>query len=147
MGTRDMTDHQQLVEALNAAFSQKYHSLAQYILEARPYVPAGQTAAHELLAAIAAEDLAFADRIADAIEKIEGVPQLAIFSPEVANLNYLALDYLLQVLLKSLRGQLADYERFTVLAADAAPVRHLFTALAQATRRQIERLEDAGVKA
>ena len=131
----------QLMDALNAAFSRKYNSLARYILDAGPYVPAGMEAARGLIEEIAAADQQFAETLANTIEQAEGVPQVAIYKPEVANLNYLALDYLLKVLLEELRGQLADYERFLPLAEEASPAHELFASLAEATRAQIERIE------
>jgi bacterioferritin (cytochrome b1) len=131
----------QLMDALNNAFSRKYHSLAQYILDARPWVPAGREGALEPIRAAAAEDQQFADRLAAAIEEAEGVPQLAIYNPEVASLNYLSLDYLLNYLIKDLQGQLADFERAAAQAEGCETVKRTLAELAEATQKQVERLQ------
>ncbi len=131
----------QLLDALNNAFSRKYHSLAQYVLDANPYVPAGRESALEALRAVAAEDQQFADRFAGVIGELEGVAQLAIFNPDVASLNYLSIDYLLVYLVKDLQGQLADTQRATALTGECEPARQAFAALAEATQNQLARLQ------
>lgn len=135
-----MTMSQPLIDALNSAFSRKYHSLARYIIDARPYVPAGMEGLTAAINDAAAEDQRFADRLAETIETYEGVPQLAIFDPEVASLNYLALDYLAGVLRQSLEKQLAEYEQSQALTAGFPKAKEVFDALVETTRAQIERL-------
>lgn len=138
-----MTMSQQLIDALNSAFSRKYHSLAHYIIEARPYIPAGMDGLTAAIQDAAHEDQRLADRLAEVIETYEGVPQLAIFDPEVASLNYLALDYLAGVLRKSLEQQLAEYEHSQSMAADFPKAKEVFAALVETTRAQIARLDGA----
>ena len=136
-----MTVSQQLFAALNNAFSRKYNSLAQYLIDARPYIAPGQEPAFATIMETAAEDLKFADRSAAVIEQLEGVPQLAIFNPEIASLNYLALDYLVSYMRQDLEGQLAEYESALPLAAEVPTASQFLQDLIAATRRQLERLK------
>lgn len=143
MGTCAMTANERLLNALNVAFSRKYHSMAHYILEAKPFVPAGREGALRAVEAIAATDHRFADRVAGVIETLEGVPQLAIFNPEIASLNYLDLNYLLTVLVGELEAQLALFEQAQPFAESSPAARMLFAELVDSTRGQIEGLRQA----
>jgi hypothetical protein len=131
---------QNIHDALNAAFSHKYHSMAQYILEAKPYVRSNDGAGMQEIESIAAEDRALADHLADVIERLDGIPQIGLFDPQVANLNYLSLDYLLGVLIRSLEDQLAQYEA-SLTQAQAVPLAsQTLEELCAATRGRLERL-------
>jgi bacterioferritin (cytochrome b1) len=135
-----MSDREQALAALNAAFCHKYHSMAQYVLDARPYVRPGQERMLSEIAEIAAEERAAADRLAETIEKLEGIPQVGIFNPEVANFNYLSLDHLLGVLTRSLEEQLARDEAARPLLEDLPASRRAMEELCKTTRNQLSRL-------
>ncbi|WP_319588760.1 hypothetical protein [uncultured Desulfobulbus sp.] len=127
-------------DALNVAFSHKYHSMAQYILEAGPYVRPEDGAGMREIELIAAEDKALADHLADVIERLEGIPQVGLFNPDVANLNYLSLEYLLGVLIRSLEDQLAQYEASLPQVQSVPLASQTLEALCAATRGRLERL-------
>jgi len=139
-----MTDRDRQIAALNEAFAHKFHSLAQYIAQARPYVRPGQEAALREIEAIAAEDARQAESLAEAIEALEGIPHAGLHAASVAELNYLSLDYLLRVLIEAREKDLRQYETLAAelaaeLAADGASGA-LFTALREAAAAQLQRL-------
>ena len=138
-----MTVNEPLLNALNSAFSRKYHSLARYILDANPYLPAGRDGLIPVIETLAAADKLFADRLAEALEALDWVPQLAIFNPEVASLNYLDINYLVAILLRERESELAEFERALALAGDVPAVSQLFTGLIEETRGQLDRLRAA----
>jgi bacterioferritin (cytochrome b1) len=107
-----MTDRERLIDALNAAFTHKLHSLAEYIAQARPYVPPGRQKVLVEIQALAAEDARVAGRLAETIERLEGIPQAGSRPAEVAELNYLSLDYLLRVLIETRQKELKQYAAF-----------------------------------
>ena len=133
-----MSDRQEAIEALNQAFSFKYHSLAGYIEQSVPYVGAGQDASLACVKAIAKEDRLETDRLARRLEEMEGIPQAGTAEQEAASVNYLAIDYLLGVLLKNLERQLAIYE--SSLGRFSEPVQGDFERLAAAVRHHIEQV-------
>ena len=133
-----MIERQEIIEALNKAFSFKYHSMAGYIEQADPYVAPGREAALELVLTIAAEDRVETDRLARRMESLEGIPQAGSPGLDSASVNYLSIDYLLGVLMKNLECQMAFYEsrrdRFS------EPVRSDFDRLAITTWHHIEQI-------
>lgn len=133
-----MSDRQAAIEALNQAFSYKYHSLAGYIEQADPYVADGQEAALACVKSIAAEDRQETDRLARRLEELEGIPQAGAAEQEAASVNYLAIDYLLGVLLKSLERQLAFYESQSGRFGE--PVQGDFDRLTASTRHHTEQI-------
>lgn len=141
-----MTDSEQILPALNDAFNALYHSLARYILDAGPYVRPGDEALPREMRAIAAADARLADRLAEAIERMEGVPQLTTMDPATASLNYLALDYLAGVLADRLARELSRFEQALTLTETPFPsaaqtfAHDVFSDLCQARRDQLTRL-------
>jgi len=138
----NMTALEQALAALNAALRDKYHSMAQYVLEAGPYVRPGQEAVLGELRTMADADRALADRLAEAMERLEGIPQPGTPDPEVANLNYLSLNYLLGYLKDSVEKQLSRYENDLPLLRDFPAAGEVFDRLLAATRAQAARLRD-----
>lgn len=129
----------QSLEALNRAFSWKYHSLAAYILEAQPYTRPDQLTLVQAVQSVAEEDLRQANELASAIDKLEGIPDPRAFSPKVGEYNYLSIQYLLNELIKELEKQAAQFERDG--RGDLKPVaRDRLRKLSEITRIQIEQL-------
>ncbi len=138
---RQMQNRDRIIEHLNTAFAQKYHSMAQYVLGANPYVKPGDDVILREIRAIAQFDREEAERLAEAIENLNGIPQIGMYSPGVADLNYLELRHLLGVLVEIMETQLAQYESFLAEAQDLPPARQAFEYLAQATRQQVQKLK------
>jgi len=142
MSTDSMTlsERAEIVAVLNAAFSKRYHSLAQYIAEAKPYVPKGQEALQITIRQIAAEDRAEAERIADVIEGLEEIPQVEPYDPDIAKMNYLSIVYLKKILMAELEKELPWLEKMAEKAAFHPTARNALQSLARKRRSQIARM-------
>jgi bacterioferritin (cytochrome b1) len=125
------------IRALNNAFVQRFHSLAQYILDSGIYVTEGDARFLEQLRGIAAYDLTEAGRIAEVIEQLDGIPQVTPYDHGVAELNYLSSSYLRTVLIDALSAQCARYQVDLGLVKECAPAFQAFVDLCQALTRQI----------
>jgi bacterioferritin (cytochrome b1) len=146
-------DKDRILTALNAAFSAKYYSLAQYVLDASPYVRPNEEHLLREIRLVAACDRRLADQLALAIEQLEGVPQLTVIDSAVASLNYLSLQYLADVLLQGLEKQLDLFDRGLALIREIeliggaegrmkAEANRVFLELHETTRGQILRLRE-----
>lgn len=94
------------LEVLDTVFQQRYHSLARYLIDARPYVPSGCEGILDSMKGIARFDLATAERAAEVIEKLEGIPQVNPYSQQVAEMNYLDIRFCARRLLEKLQDEL-----------------------------------------
>lgn len=146
-------DKDKILQALNAAFSAKYYSLAQYALDASPYVRPGEDKLLYEIKLVAACDRRLADQLALAIEELEGVPQLTVTDASLAALNYLSLQYISGMLLKGLEKQQALFDEGLALVRNIeqvggeearmrAEANRVFLELHETTRGQILRLRE-----
>ena len=133
-------DKDAILGILTRAFVHRYHSLAQYILDAGPYVRADDEPLLRRIREIAAYDHAAAERLADVIEELDGIPQAPPYQHEFAELNYLSLTYLKDFLREQLAEQLADYERGLPRLGGCALARNAVHSVCQALRAQISEL-------
>lgn len=132
--------YEQAVSALNAAFANRYHSVAQYVLDAYPYVRPQDQELLRRVQAIAEYDHREAERLSDLIENLEGVPFVPPIRHEVAEWNYLALPHLAGELADTLAEQLAQYEALAPEVADVAVARKALNDVCESLRKQIESL-------
>lgn len=103
---------EEVVALLNAVFTDRFHSLAAYILEAKPYVQESDAELVQRIRQIAEYDRAEATRLAEIIESMEGIPQvMAPYPHDIAEFNYLALPYLKNELARKLQLQADQYDR------------------------------------
>jgi hypothetical protein len=133
-----MNDPRKNIQALNAAFTHKHDSLAGYVLDARPHVRAEQQPALEAIRAIAAADREEATRLSAQIEQLDGVAQSAGYDPQVAEWNYLSLDYLLRELAARLEAQAGQ---LTALSRRNGLDRGVIQTLERLTSQSIAQIE------
>lgn len=98
-----------VLDALNRIFMERYHSLAEYIVEASPFVAPGHERILERVKTIAAFDRAESERLASVIESLGAVPHVGPYPRRLAELNYLSIQYLRQYLCEQLLRQIDDY--------------------------------------
>ena len=98
------------LEVLDTVFQQRYHSLARYLIDARPYVPSGCEGILDCMKGIARFDLAAAERAAEVIEKLEGIPQVNPYTQQVAEMNYLDIRFCARRLLEKLQDEFRYYD-------------------------------------
>lgn len=108
---QEAVEREQAVDILNQAFTDRYQSVAQYILDAQPYVGPEDAALLENIRAIAEFDRREAERLADLIESLEGIPQCLVpYGHDIAEMNYLALPFLAGILAGKLEQQANQYQ-------------------------------------
>jgi len=135
---------EQAIEMLNEAFSRRYNSIAQYLLDARPHVRQGEEPLLHCIKEIAAADRAAADHLAETIEALDGIPQVVPYPHDVAELNYLSLAYLREALMRTLRDEIAAYTP-RLAAIQAYPLAcDTMCALVQTLQRQLTKLSGVG---
>ena len=142
-GTLELNRMNGILMALNTAFSERYHSLAQYILNARPYLRPGEERILQRISEISEYDGDEAERLAEVIESLGGVPQVGTYHHFIAELNYLTIGHQRDFLMDTLGSQLAAYESSMELAKDCIPARNAFNCLCQALQTHIEALKHA----
>lgn len=123
-----------VLDALNRAFTFRYHSLARYILDAGPYVSDADAATLDLMHRLADWDHRQAERLADLIEDYEEIPQVTPYEHDIPELNYLALDYLRGILTDKLARQADDADRSAASAGACPPAREALARLARNLR-------------
>lgn len=82
------------------------NSLARYILEAEPFVEAGDEKLRDDIRKIAAEDAAIGAELSKFMESLGLVPRVGPHDQRFGELNYLSLRYLASELKKQLTGEL-----------------------------------------
>jgi bacterioferritin (cytochrome b1) len=135
-----MIGREQIIDALNDVFTRMVYSMAEYVLEAKPYLRPGQEGWLIEIGKIAASDKAMTDHVARAIQQMEGIPQLGTYDPEVANLNYLSMDFLIKALIDELEKNLAMAQRGVELSREAPPALEVFELLRNATQDHLKSL-------
>jgi len=132
--------HDEVLAILNRAFADRHHSWAEYILKAGSYIRGEDASLRRAIEQIAASDRAAAERLADVIEGLEGIPQAPPYAHQVAELNYLSLDFLRNALRDELSRQVKDYERQWPLLEHCAAARNVLYSITQTLRAQIAQL-------
>jgi hypothetical protein len=132
------------LDALNRAFTCRYHSLARYILDSGPYVGTADGPTLDIVRRLADWDHRQAERLADLIEGHEAIPQVTPYEHDVPELNYLALAYLRGILAAKLAGQADDAERSAAAVGACPPARAALARLARNLREWAELLGPEG---
>ena len=131
----------ELSDALGQALRFRQNSLAAYILQADPYVPAGQEELLSVVRGIADEDRVLAEKL-DARIREKGIP-LAVQGPPgawVTELNYLSIQYLVAVLKERLKHHVAVLEGLSCEQLRACGLEDTIADAIAVTKNQIERL-------
>ena len=132
--------HDEVLAILNRAFADRHHSWAEYILEAGSYIREEDAPLRGAIEQIAASDRAAAERLTGVIEGLEGIPQAPPYAHQVAELNYLSLDFLRNALRDELSRQVKDYDRQLPLLEHCAAARNVLYSITQTLRAQIAQL-------
>lgn len=133
--------HQAVVDTLNRCLTTLKNSTSRYILEANPFLSEGDKDAVAALLEIAGTEEQYADRIIRLIEKIEGIPSPGLPDAMLAELNYLSFPFLLDVVIKHKKREVALYEK-RLTGLDDAEARELLTQIAEEHKAHIKKLTD-----
>ncbi len=135
------SNNETVLSVLNTAFWHRYCSLADYMLEAGPYVADDDTMLLDEFRSIAAFDADEVPRLAALIEELDGIPHVPPYHHDIAEMNYLSLRYLKTILEKSLARQVAEYERRMPDVSGSPKAFTAMTEIEAALRGQIARLQ------
>lgn len=86
--------------------------MVQYVWEANPYIRPIEKPAMEVLETVISEERRHARQIGQLITLLEGIPNPGRFGFGIADINYLALDYLIGLIVQ-------DKEKITALYDEA----------------------------
>jgi bacterioferritin (cytochrome b1) len=134
-------DRDELVEQLNALLSKEYNSLIRYIRDANPYVPQERASALPLLDQIIAGERRHAEQLGNLIIQLDGIPQPAPYDISIADINYLSLDYLAEMMLNEKQGLVQEYERLIAQTTDFADVRDALKRILAEEREHLDGLK------
>lgn len=138
-----MTERAELIDALNSAFEQQYHSMAQYVVGAEPFVPPGREKLLVVIGDLAAMDKNAAEQIAKAIEDLGGIAQPGTMDPALSAYNFLDLDFLANALLDTLERQKDYYQGMRQRFGGDPEAEMTFALLCSVTTEQLSRLRAA----
>lgn len=134
----------QVIERINYFLNREAHSLTTYVLEAEPYVKPGQTYAIKELQSVAAQERKRAETLMRVMADVLSAPPADRQYPSiVADMNYLSLPYLLELIVKGKERLIDEYEMFLAQTgglADWATVREVVARAAQESRYDLEHL-------
>jgi hypothetical protein len=79
-------------------------------MDARPYVQPGCEDIFDCMKTIASFDVAAAEKAAEIIEELEGIPQVDPYTENVAEMNYLDVRFCSERLLQKLKDEYGFYD-------------------------------------
>lgn len=138
-----MTERAELIDALNSAFEQKYHSMAQYVVDAEAFVRPGREKLLSVIGDLAAMDKNAAQQLAKAIEDLGGIAQPGTLDPVLSAYNFLDLDFLANALLDTLQRQKDYYLGMRQRFGGDPEADMTFAMLCSVTTEQLSRLRAA----
>ena len=99
------------VSILQRVFERETASLAQYLVQITPWAGPEQSAAKELVERIAAEERQWCERLAELIDRRDGVPLPGSFPSSYSSLHYVAISAVLPRLCDYLRRNIEELKR------------------------------------
>jgi len=135
------TVNPKIIEALNEAFAERYHSLARYVLHADPYVSDEDRPLLAKLQKLSDFDKSEARRLAKAIDKLGGIPHVTPIAQPVTELNYASISFLNQYLRNTLRSQFGRYESYLAETGDVTAARDALQRLCSGLSEHLSELE------
>jgi hypothetical protein len=136
------TNRESELTVLNAAFARSFRSLAQYILDANPFV---REEDHVLMASIrdiAQADQELAETFARIIEQLDGIPYIPTHDHSFAEFNYLSIRFLADRLIKESANELAYYEPTLPAINKCSIVNQAMSRLCDSLRSRIKVLSE-----
>jgi bacterioferritin (cytochrome b1) len=93
-------EKEQIIEKLNAILSKEYNSMVQYVRDANPYVRPDEKPALKELDKVIDDEKRHARQLGQLITCLDGIPTPGTFEFGIADINYLALDYLMDLIVQ-----------------------------------------------
>jgi bacterioferritin (cytochrome b1) len=131
-----------LVARLQEDLTRKANSFAEYVRISSPYIAEGQQPLCDLVARQAMEERAQADSIARLIVALGGVPAPGIFDEGAADLNYLRITHLAEMLLRTREKAVAVAEQRVEDCAGHPEARQVMLAVLECEERHLRELRE-----
>jgi hypothetical protein len=131
-----------LVKRLQEDLTRKSHSLAEYMAASSPYVAKGREAMWELLLKVRDEDQEHARRLSSLLVSLGGIPHPGLFHASAADMNYLGIEYLYGLLIRSKRESVTLFEQRLHQAKGYHEAFVLIGDILDAEKRHVAELEE-----
>lgn len=128
------------IKLLQEAFDNKHNSLAQYIIDAEPYIGDEKQIIFDKIKSIAQVDANECVQISELIQAYDSVPKVNPHPHFVSDLNYLSIDYLSKVLCQELTKEKLQYEEAKAKCINIETFK-LFEDLVKQIENALKRLE------
>jgi len=135
-----------LIDALNQDLRRKSNELFRYALESTPYVARGDEFFLEAYARLIPLDDDNAENLTAAIHILGGTPSPGVWDLGLADMNYLAIRHLNNVLLDLMRDTAAQIESHVPLTKGYPKIEAILLSVLDDTKFKIEQLEALGRK-
>jgi len=129
------------IDLLNQVLELLERSFPQYLLYARPYVPAGKEQIMRTIEGIATGQMELAQRVSQHIFESGGLPDHGDFPIEFTDTHDLSIDFLVDEAIDCLKSDIADLDHY-IDALRLAPVAQSLAMEARGqTKAHLEQLE------
>ncbi|MGC8741058.1 MAG: hypothetical protein ACP5UB_06325 [Candidatus Sumerlaeaceae bacterium] len=133
---------EKLLQGLQSDLSRKTYSFVEYITNASPYIPEHFAPLWSLLIVLRREEREHAKLLSRIIAALGGIPDPMLFDESAADLNYLRLDYLGQLLIKHKERAVTEFEQRVAEANGFPEIRAVLLELLAAEKDQLQRIRN-----
>lgn len=129
------------IDLLNQVLELLERSFPQYLLYAKPYIPAGKEYILQAIEGIAAGQTELAQRVSQHIFESGGLPDHGDFPIEFTDTHDLGIDFLVDEAIDCLKGDIADLEHYVDTLRLAPVAQSLALEARGQTKAHLEQLE------
>jgi len=129
------------VAVLQRVLERQTASLAQYLAQSWPWVRPDQQRIKEFIQRVAEEERQASERLAELIDRRDGVPVPGTFPDDYSELHYVSADVALARLCEYLRDSIKELERDLEQLADDSEAAELIKEILKQKRSQLAEAE------
>ncbi len=131
-----------LIDGLQRDLSRKTYSFVEYITHASPYIAPAYEPLWKLLLRLRQQEREHANTISRLIVALGGIPNPMIMDESAADLNYLRLEYLGQLLVRHKEQSVREFEVRVEQAAGFPEIRAILLDILSAEESQLRELRE-----
>ena len=129
-------------ELINELLIAVHRSLLQYSVECWPWTAPGEASEQDAITDMVQEQQIFVHRLVELLLESEFTIDFGGFPTEFTDLHYVALDFMLQEMIKDEEFLIAQLERGHAVVADDVEASSLLAELTAAERRHLTQLRE-----
>jgi len=137
-----MSNTDKLIEKLQYDLSRKTYSFIEYVTHASPYIAEPYEPLWNLLLELREEERKHARMLSALIVRLGGIPTPTLFDESAADLNYLRIEYLTELIIRHKENSVAEFEQRIEDASGFPEARAVLLEILEAEKRQVARLRD-----